>query len=434
MGWTLLMRFSKLELLMRAALLCFVFIAVGCKERNPNYCPENPDNVCTTIDAPERCSATMACTTGVCNEQSGICVQCLQNTDCSANKPICNLQINTCQACTAHSQCTASNVCLPSGECGTEANVAYLAPNGTDNAVCSIAQKCTVFSKALATTKPFIKVEGSYTEAVAVDRTVTILGDPGAKFAKTSGTIVEAKGAAQIAIYDVEITGGGNQTIGVSIPTGQTTALTLDRVTVSKNGMGGIIAASGALNVLNSRIDSNLGGGIQLTGAGTRYSIVNSFIIYNGLDTGVQASPFGAAELSGNQAGNKFEFNTVAFNKSDGNRAAGLDCGGVMSTVHANIIYANQEPTNGTGELAQKRGTCSYQTTNFVSGTNVGGAADLGFQSPRVVPFSFKLTASSPAQVLDVIKPPGMCPATDFEGQPRPEGMGCDLGADELKP
>ncbi len=417
---------------MRAALLCLVLV-VGCKEKNPNYCPDNPQNLCDQVDAAESCSATKPCTTGVCKEPPGICVECIDNATCMGAEPICDTATNTCGKCTSHAQCT-SGVCLVDGSCADPAQVAYLAPQtGNDNDMCTQTAKCTVFAKALATNRPIIKLEGACSESVVIDRSVQIYAEqnPRAKFNKTSGTLVEARGSTDIAIYDAEINGGGNQTIGVSIPAGQATKLRLARVLVAKNGAGGVLVGSGTsdISIIDSRIDGNLGGGIQVLGTTTKYTIVNNFIVFNGLDTALP-SAFGGAELTGNQAGNTFAFNTVAINKSDGNRAAGLDCGGVMSTVNGNIFYANTEPANGTGDLAQKRGTCTYQT-NLVAGMNVGTAPDLGFESPRAAPFSFKLTTSSPMQVKDVIS--ANCAMTDFEGDARPSGTACDLGADELK-
>jgi hypothetical protein len=413
---------------MRVALLCLVVFTFACKEKNPHFCETPP---CVMVDAAESCSATKPCSTGHCKLDQMICVQCLENAHCMmATAPTCNLMTNTCGPCTKHTDC-ASNACLPTGVCGTDAEVAYLAPQaGTDNTNCTKAEKCTVFSKALATMKPYIKVEGTSTEAIQINRAVVILGDtsPRSKFGKTSGTIVEATGSGAVTIYDMEINGAANQTIGVSIPTGQTVTLTLDRCIVARNGAGGVIVNSGTLALVNSRVDSNLGGGIQVNGTGTKYTIVNNFIGVNGLDVGVP-SAFGGVELNtGTTMGNKFDFNTVAFNKSDGNRAAGIDCGGVASTVNGNIVYANSEPVNGVTEMAQKRGTCTYQT-NFVSGVNVGPANDLGMAGARANPFDFKLTSNSPMQVRDVITT--ACAMKDFEGDARPYGSACDLGADE---
>nr|MBA3821928.1 right-handed parallel beta-helix repeat-containing protein [Deltaproteobacteria bacterium] len=317
----------------RVALFVLV-LAAGCKERNPNYCADEPDNLCTDggTDTPESCSASDPCIYGECKLPEGVCVECLDSSHCEGAAPVCNTETNACRKCTAHADC-ASNACLPTGECGSDANVAYLAPQaGTDNTTCTLASKCTVFSKAIDTGRPYIKLEGTYNDGIVIDNTnVTILAEqsPRARFSRASGTIIEVKGSSTVTIYDAEIDGGGNATIGVSIPAGATpTTLTLDRVKVSSNDGGGILVASGTLSLVNSRISDNQGGGVAVSGPTTKYTIVNNFIIYNGKGTGSPVSQLGGVNLGPNLPTNKFEFNTVAFNASDGGDSGGAECNG----------------------------------------------------------------------------------------------------------
>jgi hypothetical protein len=197
---------------------------------------------------------------------------------------------------------------------------------------------------------------------------------------------------------------------------------------VTRNNNGGILVDDGTLTVRNSRIDTNQGGGISVDGGGTKYTITNNFIVVNGLDFGTP-SLFGGVELNTNTMGNKLQFNTIAFNRSGGGRAAGADCAGADSMAVGNIIYANQTTGPDLSENAQKRGNCVY-SSNLVSGANVGVAPHLGMEAPMGTPASYKLTTMSPMQVVDVLTTG--CPMTDFEGQTRPSGAGCELGADEL--
>jgi hypothetical protein len=55
----------------------------------------------------------------------------------------------------------------------------------------------------------------------------------------------------------------------------------------------------------------------------------------------------------------------------------------------------------------------------------------LGFAHPNATPFDYHLTASSPASVVDAA---GACTGVDFDGEVRPTGTACDLGADEYQP
>jgi hypothetical protein len=53
------------------------------------------------------------------------------------------------------------------------------------------------------------------------------------------------------------------------------------------------------------------------------------------------------------------------------------------------------------------------------------------FAHPNGPPFDYHLTAASPSTIVDAA---GSCTGTDFDGDARPVGAACDLGADERKP
>src|SRR5690606_29935167 len=115
-----------------------------------------------------------------------------------------------------------------------EAQVAYVSPSGADNASCTRTQPCTKVANALATNRPYVKVSGTTDEGntVTIDsQNVTLLAEPGAKLVRTSnGVVLEVKGSSQVAIYDLEISGGsGAQGIGISMPAGNTAMLRLVR-------------------------------------------------------------------------------------------------------------------------------------------------------------------------------------------------------------
>src|ERR1044072_3107458 len=119
---------------MRALLV--IALLAGCNETNPNYCPDHPDNNCNIdadVNAPQGCVTSANCTNGakpVCEPTQKVCVACTADMigACSGLLPVCSAE-NTCTPCTAHGQCT-SDVCLPTGACAAEADVAYVAPTG----------------------------------------------------------------------------------------------------------------------------------------------------------------------------------------------------------------------------------------------------------------------------------------------------------------
>ena len=68
-------------------------------------------------------------------------------------------------------------------------------------------------------------------------------------------------------------------------------------------------------------------------------------------------------------------------------------------------------------------GTCTSES-NFE-----GLASDVKFVRAMALPIDLHLTADTPATVKDVL---AACDVTtDIDGQARPQGGGCDLGADE---
>jgi hypothetical protein len=327
-------------------------------------------------------------------------------------------------------------------------------------------------------------------------KTVTIFAEHDASLGRTGpGVILEIRNNADVTIYDLKITGAtgavtdsaisilnggaprlsltrvtvdGNQGVGISATAGTLTisqstiqgnagsgilasggTLMVSQTTISDNTGGGISASGGTLMVSQTTISLNAGGGISTTGGtlsvsrsnitanpkggisvgagGASFDITNNFITYNGTAGGLGASQVGGASLLPNTAGSRFERNTVALNQSDGSIfSGGVTCTGLMVSALGNIAYGNIEGASTT-DLTQLRGACQFGNT-LARGAIAG---DLGFKSPRAGTFDFHLTPASPALVVDAA---GACTGLDFDGDTRPSGAACDLGADELTP
>jgi hypothetical protein len=264
---------------------------------------------------------------------------------------------------------------------------------------------------------------------------VTILADPGAKLSRTvPGVILQVQNdGADVRIFDLEITaatGAGNAAI--FIPNGGAPKLTLTRVTVDGNAGLGISATAGALTVSRSTIISNAGGGISVTGTTSTFDISNSFIVRNGGAT-LQPSDVGGAALTANTGGSTFAWNTVAFNESNGlTFRGGVSCNGPLAMAEGNLIYHNTEPdglggTKTDATTQRNQGGCQYGNTLAIA----ADPGNLGFKSPLVMPFDFHLTSATPATIVNA---GGVCTGPDFDGQSRPIGPACDLGADEYSP
>jgi hypothetical protein len=487
-------------------LICLVvMVLLGCRHEDPYFCENAPRHNCLAIDAPQpgctgdqdctaptavcdiatnscvRCTADRGCTApmGVCDVGvMNTCVQCTaaQHDACVGNQPVCGNN-QTCRGCTAHTECPMSLACLPDGSCGTDGNVAYVDPAGSDNDTCSHAMPCTVVAKALATGKPFVKFQGATSttnEAVVIEggRQVTFLADPGARLTRpgNSGAIVTVQDdATSLSIYDLTISDAPNAQSGIGcvIPTGGgASTLAITRVRLANNPGGGISAAGGTVTISQSTITGNQAGGITATGStimtsqsmitgnqgigisamggtttvshsmiiGNRgggvsvtngtFNVTSNFIGDNG-DASVSGSDFGGLSLTGSGAA-RLEFNTIAYNhaKTGTLLSAGVACSVAGLMAPSNLITSNNE---GVMFPAQTKGVCTFGNSYIVPGT-----ADntLGFRSTSS-PLDLHLTAGSPALVVDAA---GTCTGKDIDGDARPIGGACDLGADERSP
>ncbi len=441
--------------------------AFGCRS-NPNYCAgANPNNNCSEIDAPiATCSGSTECSgsTPVCNLSGGAgkgtCVQCTTSeaASCMGATPVCSSD-NTCRGCTAHSEC-ASNACLPSGACAVGTDVAYVAPTGT-GPDCTQKVPCSNVTLALARNRPYVKMSGTINDSPTIKGTqeVTILSEPGAKLTN-SGIIVRVDESARVSIYDLEISGstGGS---GISLQPGNAATVSLNRVKLINNQDGGINLSGGTLNIIQSTLSGNPGGGVTASGGGTlniiqstlsgnpgggvtasgggtlnimrseisknadggiimnsptTFQIVNNFIVGNGTLSsdvgGIKANPSAGVA-------SKLEFNTIVGNLVDTNAAAvagGVFCDQPSFTYNNNILYQNG--------LTQKIGRCG-SGNSYVQ----NDATTLNFRSST----DFHLTAATPTpSILDSVDCAGN--AEDYDGDPRPQGRKCDLGADEYRP
>lgn len=213
----------------------------------------------------------------------------------------------------------------------------------------------------------------------------------------------------------------GNQGIGISIAT-SSSPVTVAQSTILGNQGIGISATNTAIAIGRSTVIGNRAGGVSVSG-GT-FDIANNIIADNG-DATSSGSDFGGLSVSGN-GGDKLEFNTIAYNHAKVGTllSAGVACSVTDFTAPNNIVTANNE---GLGLPVQTKGVCMFGNSYTMPDT---GANVLGFRS-IMAPLDLHLTAASPASVVNAA---GSCTGTDIDGDVRPVGGACDLGADERTP
>lgn len=395
---------------------------------------------------------------------SNTCVECTPESDalCAGTTPVCGSE-GTCRGCTSHSDCN-SNLCLADGACANEDAIAYVNASGSGTS-CTKSSPCSLLQDALATTRPLIRVTSVERSAdtVTISSSVAIHADPGTTLDRDGdGPILQLDGTADVTITDLKIAGATGLGTNASIGVGAGAKLSLIRATVTEND-GRAINAEGTLLVENSNISGNAGVAIVATSsarltilrtsisgnqsaiasaggtlevsestilANSRagigmsapavVSITNSIIARNGY---VSPSSFSGGASLQPLAGSKFEFNTLADNV--GVDVGAVSCNGTF-TMGNNLIYRNSSMS---GTYGQTQGTCNFGNSLVVTDTTVGNA--LAFVSPNVQPYDYHLTELTPATVVDAA---GTCSGVDVDGDDRPIGTACDLGADELAP
>ncbi|HSK02996.1 MAG TPA: right-handed parallel beta-helix repeat-containing protein [Kofleriaceae bacterium] len=451
-----------------------VWGACDWKVPNSHRCPDGED--CPPVGGP--CEGDNECRapTPVCNEVANVCVECMENTDCAASRPICSSQ-NECVQCQSDDDCE-SKLCLDGGGCAAPNEVTYIGgANAMDNPTCTRDNPCENLEQGLKAMalRRYIKLTGPITESAerTINKTVTIYGRSGAQIARTgNGEVLLLKGMTSpiIHLIGLEIVGnpgsGGKDCVELSekaevtmtrvrvrnhgqagialvgtaklvmidshvhnhelegINAGAGTTLELYRSLIYSNANGttavaGVNATSAAMvKIDSSTITTNPGtaGGVSITGP---FSIKNSIIAVNG--SVAKTTVAGGLNLNPVQATNlaEFEFNTVADNSSPS--GAGLICVAVPVKVSNSIITVNT--AIGCDILHSLTGlTGTPEGTNKVGDPMFVTKALLDPMFYRIGAMSTARDSADPAATLDV----------DIDGQKRDDARK-DMGADEYK-
>ena len=289
----------------------------------------------------------------------------------------------------------------------------YASPTG-GGTTCTSAAKCTLATALdqVGGDRQVIMLDPVvYPGAVAITRSVQIIGNGATLQAAVSGAAVTVISGITAELDDLTITGATDA--GISCISG---TLRAHHLKIHDNQIG--ITSGCALTLDRSVITANRGGALAIS-AGP-IDIRNNFIVGNG-DSMLKrsANVTIAAGVTG-----AFSFNTVAYNDAKKNSTSGVLCSSAALVVNGNLITNNME-NDGFGP-PQVSGACDFTKSYTVA----GGNDDVHWVDVSTA--DFHLTVNSTV-ALDsaAITCDG---EVDIDGDPRPQNGRCDFGADERKP
>lgn len=179
----------------------------------------------------------------------------------------------------------------------------------------------------------------------------------------------------------------------------------------------GIEVSDGVLVLSRSLVRENIGGGVAVYGLNRRVTLTNNFIVKN---TGV-----GGVYALDVSLDSKIDFNTIVDNVGGNTSisAGGVICDRVGLNLAGNIVFRN---AGGPSGAAQTFGACVHAGSLILPGT-----APIAEHPKFVSTTDWHLAADAPATVRNVA---GVtCSGVDYDGDARPLGGACELGADEIK-
>jgi hypothetical protein len=469
--------------MVRLLLVVVPLVALGgCRTENKAFC-ENPANAglqgCPG-DASNGggCGSNNDCKTPsfpVCDLtiDQGTCEPCTSSDRgvCKDTTPRC--EKDTCVACVDDAQDCQGGVCLATGGCADASRIIHVTSGSTKMTDCgdTTENACSLTGALmLATTgKDVIKLDdqGPFTASgFTVSNDVTIDARGATLTRADGGPVLTVMGGKSLTLLSgtiqatgkmgdgIKCNGPGSTLIAVDTTiesndlsgiNSDTCTLNLTRVTISNNSQKpgmfspSVNASKGSITLVQSRIDSNQGGGLKITDA--QFTIVGNVFVNNG-DT---MSQVGGIAISTSATGNRLEFNSISRNNAQQTAPVIGAPGGISCTADSgftakdNIIW-NNNSYFAANQGIQIQGACLYTYSDIGPNGISTGPTDPNHNQNNDPKFKnevsdLHLMPTSPLQALQQSDPGASltgAAAKDIDGEPRVAPA--DIGADQYYP
>ncbi len=487
---------------MRSFLVAVLALVVGCTKPNPEVCCVTEDQ-CSTLGVGElrpcgvgqACGADFACVAAECESSidctspdspvcslglcvsncrvdedcaevsgrpicadEGVCVGCVDATDCTGEASICDSETRACRGCVKDSECE-SGVCLEAdGICAEESQVVFLSSQGGDTGNCEREMPCRTLAFGLdkiGGTRRVLRLEGGgqfpLTQKVDLGKSVYIDGTGNAiglnavgpvfriiapqiditlshvTLGATSGSVIDQQ-SSNLRLLDVRAVGTvqvTNATLDVrdsELESGF--ACTSGTASVHTTNLGGRSDSTNCALVVERSLfgDSNAG---CLGASGGLITIENNLIVQTISSTDAMA-------VQNAVAGSTVRFNTFVNTTSTPGDGQALFCDATVDATSNIIAYRSAHPMGfPSGQFCASTFTLfdTVAVAQHTAGEGNVVADEANFFLDRLSG-DFHLGASSPAkQAAD----PTLTVQIDFDGasRPQPAGTTSDIGAFE---
>jgi hypothetical protein len=301
---------------------------------------------------------------GVCERDAGICVECLDDSNCTREPtaPIC--QDHACRACKTDAECAGPKVCMMDGHCATSDEVVFveagssacLPPEGgTTDTYCTLNEGVSHLDALMGRTTLIVRgpINGPLT-INGVAGSILVVGTPTtagvAQIGAGVGTTGISVSGAGVIIRDLTVFSGGSAASKGIVATGSTTSLKLINVQVNL-GMGlGIQADTGAqLTMDHCTVTGNNRGGVMLDGA--HFDITNTTISNNGPGTDGMGNVWGGIRVINPPSTDPIRFHLLTVQN---NNPVGVSCAG---NVTADGVLAS-----GNSSVDVTDATCGFSS------------------------------------------------------------------------